>query len=116
MNVNRVFLGGRLTRDVELKRPTDQALATFGLAVNRKYRTADGEQREQVVFVDCEAWGRTAEVMAEHLHKGSPVFIEGRLKFNRWDDHGTNRSKLSVVVEGFQFVGGSKPQPAQING
>ena len=105
MNVNKVLLGGRLTRDVELKRAGETPLAVFGIAINRTFKTRDGEKREDVVFVDCEAWGRTAEIMAEHLRKGSAVFIEGRLRFSTWDDHGQKRSKLSVTTEAFQFIG-----------
>jgi len=105
-SVNKVFLMGNLTRDVELKyTPSNQPVATFGLAMNRRYRTRDGENREETTFVDCEAWARTAEVMSEYLSKGRPVFIEGRLKLDQWQDkEGNNRSKLRVVVENFQFV------------
>ncbi len=105
-SVNKVFLMGNLTRDVELKyTPSNQPVATFGLAMNRRYRTRDGEDREETTFVDCEAWARTAEVMSEYLSKGRPVFIEGRLKLDQWQDKdGNKRSKLRVVVENFQFV------------
>ena len=97
---------GNLTRDVELKyTPSNQPVATFGLAMNRRYKTKDGENRDETTFVDCEAWARTAEVMSEYLSKGRPVFIEGRLKLDQWQDkEGNNRSKLRVVVENFQFV------------
>ncbi|MFG0325753.1 MAG: single-stranded DNA-binding protein [Phycisphaerales bacterium JB037] len=107
-SVNRVFLMGNLTRDVEVRHtPGGQAVATVGLAVNRRYKTQSGEQREETTFVDCDAWGRTAEVMAQYLAKGRPVFIEGRLKLDQWQDQqGNNRSKLKVVVESFQFVDG----------
>ena len=105
-SVNKVFLMGNLTRDVELKyTPSNQPVATFGLAMNRRYKTRDGENREETTFVDCEAWARTAEVMSEYLSKGRPVFVEGRLKLDQWQDkEGNNRSKLRVVVENFQFV------------
>ncbi len=121
---NRVFLMGNLTRDIELKHTSsDQSVATIGIAVNRRYTTKDGEKREDTTFVDCEAWGRTAEVMSQYLSKGSPVFIEGRLKLDQWDDRetGKKRSKLLVVIETFQFVdskggggggGGGQPAPA----
>ena len=107
MNLNRVLLAGRLTRDIELKQmPGGQMVAQIGIAVNRTYKTKSGEKREEVTFVDCEAWGRTAEVMAEHLHKGEPVFIEGRLKLDIWEDRntGATKSKLRVAVERFEFV------------
>ena len=124
-NFNKVFLMGNLTRDIELKHtPSDQSVATIGIAVNRRYTTKDGEKREDTTVVDCEAWGRTAEVMSQYLSKGSPVFIEGRLKLDQWDDRetGKKRSKLLVVIETFQFVdskgsgggggGGGQPAPA----
>lgn len=104
---NKVMLMGNLTRDIEIRHtPSNTAVGNFGLAVNRKYKTQSGEQREEVAFIDCEAWGRTAEVMAQYLSKGRPVFIEGRLKFDSWDDKngGGKRSKLSVVVDNFQFI------------
>lgn len=103
---NKVLLMGNLTRDVELRSTnSNQAVANFGLAVNRRFRTADGEDREEVTFVDCEAWGRTAETMAKYLAKGRPVFVEGRLKLDSWQDkEGNKQSRLRVVVENFQFI------------
>lgn len=106
-NFNKVFLMGNLTRDPEVRHVSgDMAVANFGLAVNRRFRTRDGENREETTFVDLEAWGRTAEVMSQYLAKGRPVFIEGRLKLDQWQDKdsGANRSKLKVVVENFQFI------------
>ncbi len=105
-SLNRVFLMGNLTRDVEIRHTAgNQAVGNFGIAVNRRYKTQSGEQREEVTFVDCEAWGRTAEVMGQYLHKGRPVFIEGRLKLDQWEGKdGSKQSKLRVVVESFQFV------------
>lgn len=104
-NLNRVFLMGNLTRDVELRHVSgNQAVANIGLAVNRRWKTPEGENREETTFVDCEAWGRTAEVMAQYLAKGRPVFIEGRLKLDQWEKEGQKFSKLRVVVESFQFV------------
>jgi single-strand DNA-binding protein len=114
-NVNKVFLMGNLTRDVELRHlPSDMAVANIGLAVNRRYRTKDGESREETTFIDCEAWGRTAEVMNQYLGKGRPVFIEGRLKLDQWQDRdsGQNRSKLKVVIDNFQFVDSPGDAPA----
>jgi len=103
---NKVILMGNLTRDVKIRQAASTAVGNFGLAVNRKYKTQAGEQREETTFVDCTAWGRTAEVMAQYLSKGRPVFVEGRLKLDQWEDEngGGKRSKLSVVVESFQFV------------
>ena len=105
---NKVLLMGNLTRDIELRSlPSGQQVGNVGLAVNRRWRDPNtNEMREEVTFVDCEAWGKTAEVMAKFLSKGRPVFIEGRLKLDTWQDKndGTNKSKLKVVVESFEFV------------
>jgi single-strand DNA-binding protein len=111
---NKVVLMGNLTRDPQVKNlpgsgganaPT--LVADFGLAVNRRYKTSGGEEREETAFVDCAAFGRQAEVIAELCRKGKPLLIEGRLKYDTWEDKtgGGKRSKLSVVVESFQFVG-----------
>ena len=115
---NKVMLMGHLTRDVELRHISgDTTVANFGLATNRKFKKGDGSQHEEVLFTDCEAWGRNADTLAQYLSKGDPVFIEGRLKLDQWEDQqGNNRSKIKVVVESFQFVGGggggeSKPKP-----
>lgn len=106
-NLNRVFLMGNLTRDVELKSiASGQQVANLGLAINRRWKDPNGQDREEVVYVDCEAWGRTAETLAKYLAKGKPVFIEGRLKLDQWEKEGQKHSKLRVVVEGFQFVDG----------
>ena len=104
-NYNKVMLMGNLTRDVELKyTPSNTAVANIGLALNRRY-TKDGETKEETTFVECEAWGRTAEVMNQYLKKGRPVFVEGRLKLDTWQDQqGQNRSKMKVVIENFQFI------------
>jgi single-strand DNA-binding protein len=106
-NFNKVILMGNLTRDVELRNTQGgTAIAKFGLAINRRW-TQNGEQKESTCFVECTAWGRQAEVMNQYLHKGSPVFVEGRLEYSTWEDKngGGKRSKLEVVVENFQFVG-----------
>lgn len=103
---NKVLLMGNLTRDIEVRHiPSGQSVANIGLAINRKFRTQDGQDREETTFVDCEAWGRTGETMAKYLTKGRPVFIEGRLKLDQWEDkEGGKRSKLKIVVEGFEFI------------
>ena len=103
---NKVLLMGNLTRDPQLKQtPNNMSVAEIGLACNRKFKGKDGEMREETTFVDCEAWGRTAETMAKYLSKGRPVFVEGRLKLDQWQDKdGNNRSKLRVVIESFQFI------------
>jgi single-strand DNA-binding protein len=106
--VNRVILIGNLTRDVQLKYlPNQTSLGEFGMAVNRKYKAANGEQREDVCFVDCAIFGKGAEVINQYCHKGSSLYVEGRLRQENWEDKngGGKRSKLSVIVEQFQFIG-----------
>ena len=103
---NKVLLMGNLTRDVELRQiPSGQSVAKIGMAVNRRWRDANGQDHEEVTYVDCEAWGKQAEVMAKYLAKGRPVFVEGRLKLDQWEDkEGNKQSKMRVVVEAFQFI------------
>jgi len=103
---NRVILLGNLTRDIELRYlQNSMAVADIGLAVNDRRKNANGEWIEEVTFVDVTVWGRTAEVMSEYLSKGSPVFIEGRLKLESWEKDGQKRSKLKVVCERMQLIG-----------
>lgn len=107
-NFNKVLLIGNLTRDPQMRMlPSQTPVVDFGLAVNRRWRTPQGEDREEVCFVDCAAFGRQAETINQYCQKGKQLFIEGRLKFDSWEDKqgGGKRSKLSVVVENFQFIG-----------
>ena len=108
-NLNKVFLMGNLTRDIEMRyTPSGLAIGKFGMAINRRYRdTKTNELRDEVTFVDVEAFGKTAETMHQYLTKGKPVFVEGRLKYDQWDDKqtGQKRSKIMVVVDRFQFLG-----------
>src|SRR3954468_6006541 len=104
---NRVILMGNLTRDVELKYlPSQMAVAEIGLAVNDRRKNQQGEWIEEVTFVDVTLWGRTAEIAAEYLSKGAPVLIEGRLKLDSWEKDGKKNSKLRVVGEKMQLLGG----------
>jgi single-strand DNA-binding protein len=106
---NKVILMGNLTRDPQMKYlPSQTAVVEFGLACNRKYKTQSGEQKEEVTFVDCTAFGRTGEVINQYFTKGKPIFIEGRLKYDQWEDKqgGGKRHKITVVIESFEFVGG----------
>ena len=108
-NLNECFLMGNLTRDPELTyTPKGTAVAKFGLAINRNWTTEDGEKREEVTFVDLTAFGKTAETISQYVKKGNPLLVIGRLKLDQWDDKqtGQKRSKLHVIVERFQFVGG----------
>jgi single-strand DNA-binding protein len=105
---NKVILLGNLTRDPEVRyTPKGTAVTELGMAVNRVYTAENGEKREETTFVDVTLWGRTAEIAGEYLKKGRPVFIEGRLQLDTWDDKqsGQKRSKLKVVGEGLQLLG-----------
>ena len=104
---NRVILVGNLTRDVEVKYTSNQTAVTdIGLAVNDRRKTASGEWVDEATFVDVTLWGRTAEIASQYLGKGSPVLIEGRLKLDTWESEGQKRSKLRVVGERMQMLGG----------
>jgi len=107
-NLNRVLLIGNLTRDPEIRyTPKGTAVADIGLAVNRVFTGEDGEKREEVTFVDVVLWSRLAEIAEQYLKKGRPVFIEGRLQLDSWDDKqtGQKRSRLRVVAENLQLLG-----------
>ncbi len=104
---NKVILMGNLTRDPQLSYlPSQTAVVEFSLATNRKYKKQDGSQGEEVCFTECKMFGKRAEVIHKYLHKGDPLFVEGRLKFDTWQaQDGSKRSKLSVFVESFEFMG-----------
>ena len=105
---NKVILMGNLTRDPELRyTPKGTAVARIGLAVNRVWKTETGETREEVTFVDIDAFGRQAETISQYLKKGNPILVEGRLHLHTWEDKQTNQkqSKLRVDLESFKFVG-----------
>ena len=109
MMLNKYLVAGNLTRDIELRYvPSGEAVADIGLATNRKWKTETGEEKEEVTFLNCVAWGKQAEAAAKYLKKGSGVFIEGRLKLEQWEKNGEKRSALKVVVERLQFIGGKK--------
>lgn len=111
-NFNKVLLMGNLTRDPSLKYlPSQTAVCEFGIATNRKFKSGNGEDREEVTFVDVTAFGRQAEVINQYCSRGKPIFIEGRLKYDQWEDKqsGGKRSRLTVVVESFQLMGGVPP-------
>ena len=107
-SVNKVILIGNLTRDPEIKyTPKGTAIADIGLAVNRTYSTDSGEKREEVTFIDVTLWGRVAEIVGEYCKKGRPLYVEGRLQLDTWDDKtsGQKRSKLKVIGENIQLLG-----------
>jgi single-strand DNA-binding protein len=102
---NKVILMGNLTRDPELRNtPNGQSVCNFGLAVNRTWRNADGQQQEAVSYIDCVAWGKPGEILAQYLQKGRPVLVSGRLEQRSWEAEGQKRSKVEVIVEDFNFV------------
>ena len=105
---NKVILVGNLTRDPQLKYlPSQLAVAEFGLAVNHKFRTKTGEEREEVLFIDCSCFGKGGEIINQYCQKGKQILVEGRLRLDQWDDKqtGQKKSKLGVVAETVQFLG-----------
>jgi single-strand DNA-binding protein len=115
LNLNTVMLAGHLTRDPQLRSlANDRTVVSFSLAINRRFKGADGEVKEDSTFVDCEAWGRTAELVGQYLAKGSACYIEGRLKLDSWEDkEGGKRSRLKVVADSVQFLGKPKAKSAE---
>jgi single-strand DNA-binding protein len=108
---NKVILMGNLTRDPETKTtPSGQSVTNFSIAVNRTWKSSDGSQQEQVSYINCVAWAKTGEVIAQYMTKGSPLLVSGRLDQRSWDDKesGQKRSTVEVVVEDFNFVGGAR--------
>jgi single-strand DNA-binding protein len=100
--------------------PSQTAVVEFGMAMNRKWKTQQDEQREEVCFVDCKCFGKQAETLNKYVSKGSALLVDGRLHFDQWEDKdGNKRSKLRVIVEHFTFLGGSdvqKPASSQSGG
>ena len=110
-NLNKVMLIGNLTRDPELRvTPKGTAICTFSIAVNRKFKDESGGEREEVTYVDIEAWGKSGENISKYCTKGRPLFVEGRLRLDQWEDKNTKekRSRMKVVLENFQFLGGGR--------
>ena len=104
---NSVHLVGHVTRDPEVTfTPSGKTVANFSLAMNYSYTTEGGDKREEVTFVDCQAWQKTAELLGQYVKKGDPLLVDGRLKQESWEDKntGAKRSKLLVVVNGIQFL------------
>ena len=116
---NKVILAGNLTRDPELRyTPKGTAIARLGIACNRRWKSETGEMKEEVTFVDVDAFGKTAETIGQYLKKGRPILIEGRLRYDTWEDKqsGQKKSKLGVVLENFQFLdsGGGRGDSAPV--
>ena len=116
-NLNRVMLMGNLTRDPELRAAGASQVCQFGLAINRTWKDQQGEKHEEVTFVDCQAWGKTGELIAQYVRKGQPLYVEGRLRLEQWQDKdGSDRRAIKVVVEAMQFLarredGGGQAEP-----
>ena len=118
MNVNKVMVLGRLTRDPEVKYSTSgNAFCTWGLAINRYYNSPNSTRQQEVCFVDCKAFGRQAEIVAEYVRKGNPLFVEGRLSFYQYEtESGEKRNKLSVIAERVQLMGQGMVEGQQSHG
>lgn len=113
-NLNKVLIMGNLTRDPEIRvTPKGTSICQFALAVNREWKSESGEKQTEVVYIDVEAWGKQGETIAKYVTKGRPLYVEGRLKLDQWEDKNTKekRSRMKVVLEQFQFLGG--PQDAK---
>jgi single-strand DNA-binding protein len=109
-SLNKVMLMGNLTRDPELRvTPKGTSICQFSLAINRQFKMESGESREEVIYVDVEAWGKQGETIAKYCTKGKPLYVEGRLRLDQWEDKTTKekRSRMKVVLEQFQFLGGA---------
>jgi single-strand DNA-binding protein len=114
-NFNKVILAGNLTRDPELRyTPKGTAVARIGMAINRSWKNEAGETKEEVTFVDIDAFGRQAEVIGQYMKKGRPFLMEGRLKLDQWEDKNTHQkqSKLKVVLESFSFIDSNRGEGA----
>ena len=109
--LNKVLLMGNLTRDPELRvTPKGTPICQFALAINRTFKMESGETREEVTYVDIEAWGKQGETIAKYCTKGRPLYVEGRLRLDQWEDKNTKekRSRMKIVLENFQFLGDSR--------
>src|SRR3954470_6756413 len=110
-SLNKVLLMGNLTRDPELRvTPKGTSICQFSLAINRQFKMESGETREEVIYVDVEAWGKQGETIAKYVTKGRPLYVEGRLRLDQWEDKNTKekKSRMKVVLEQFQFLGDSR--------
>jgi len=114
-SLNKVLLMGNLTRDPELRvTPKGTSICQFSLAINREFKLESGEKKEEVTYVDVEAWGKQGETIAKYVTKGRPLYVEGRLRLDQWEDKDTKekRSRMKVVLEQFQFLGSKDDRPA----
>ena len=105
---SKAIIAGNITRDPELRStPNGASVCSFSVAINRVYRDSNGEQKEEVSFIDCSAWGKLGEMIGQYAKKGSGVLVSGRLSQRTWEDKngGGKRSRVEIVVEDFNFVG-----------
>ena len=108
-NLNKVILIGHLTRDPETKAVSETSVTNFGIATNHKWKSKSGEQKEEVYFGECQAWGTRGETIARYVKKGDALYVEGRLRLEQWDGKdGTKQSRTRIEVEDFQFLGGKR--------
>ncbi|OQW97690.1 MAG: hypothetical protein BWK77_01135 [Verrucomicrobia bacterium A1] len=113
-SLNKVLLIGNLTRDPEVKfLPSGDPVAEFSMAVNRRFKTKQGEDRDEVCFVRVSMFGRRAEVVGRYFKKGSPIFVEGRLKFDEWEKDGRKQNRITVVAENFEFMDSPRDRSSQ---
>jgi single-strand DNA-binding protein len=110
MNLNKVMMAGRLTRDPELKElPNGNSVTNLGFVTNRTFKSGDkGERKEEATFLDVKAWGAAGETITKYLKKGNPIFIEGRLTQESWETNGEKRSKLVITLENYKFISEGK--------
>jgi single-strand DNA-binding protein len=112
-NLNRTQLMGNVTRDPELKyTPKGTAIASFAMAINRSWKTETGEKREEVLFLNCEAIGKIAEIIGQYVKKGNPIYVDGRLKLDQWEKDGQKHERMKVIVENMQLLGGKREEEA----
>jgi len=112
MNYNKAILGGRLTRDPQLSStPAQTPKCEFGIAVNDVWKDKEGNKKEDVCFIECTAWGKTGEVINQYFAKGQEILVEGRIKFSTWERDGQKRSKHTIAVQSFEFLGGKNDAP-----
>ncbi len=108
-NLNKVFLIGHLTRDPETKAVGETSVTNFGIATNHKWKSKNGEQKEEVYFGECQCWGTRGEAIARFVKKGDALSVQGRLRLENWDDkNGVKQSRTRIEVEDFQFLGGKR--------
>ena len=115
---SKAIIVGNMTRDPELRStPSGAQVCSFTVAVNRNYKDGSGDNKEQVSFLDCSAWGRSGEIIAQYAKKGSGILVSGRIEQRSWEDkEGQKRSRVEIVVEDFNFIGGGNGDGGSYSG